>query len=48
MKPLGDGVMAVGVLRALGVPDAKISASEPAAAPVRPAHKPKPAKAAAK
>ena len=48
MKPLGDGVMAIGVLRALGVPDAKISASEPAAPPVRPAHKPKPAKAAAK
>ena len=30
MRPLGDAVMAVGVLRALGVPDAKIAASLPA------------------
>lgn len=30
MKPTGDAIMAVGVLRALGVPDAKIAASEPA------------------
>ena len=29
MKPLGDAIMAVGVLRALGVPDAKIAASLP-------------------
>jgi len=29
MQPLGDGVMAVGVLRGLGVPDAKIAASKP-------------------
>ena len=28
MKPLGDGIMAVGVLRALGVPDAKIAATD--------------------
>jgi hypothetical protein len=28
MKPLGDGIMAAGVLRALGVPDAKIGASD--------------------
>ena len=46
MKPLGDGIMAVGVLRALGVPDAKIEASEPAPPPVRPAKK-KPGKTAA-
>ena len=26
MRPLGDGIMAIGVLRALGVPDAKIEA----------------------
>ena len=48
MKPLGDGIMAAGVLRALGVPDAKIAASEPAPPPVRPAPKAKPAKATAK
>ncbi len=30
MQPLGNAVMAVGVLRALGVPDAKIAASLPA------------------
>ena len=30
MNPLGDAIMAVGVLRALGVPDAKIAASDPA------------------
>jgi len=48
MKPLGNGVMAAGVLRALGVPDAKIAASEPAPPPVRPAPKAKPAKAAVK
>jgi acyl-CoA thioesterase I len=29
MKPLGDGIMAAGVLRALGVPDEKIKATEP-------------------
>jgi hypothetical protein len=29
MKPPGDAIMAVGVLRALGVPDKKIAASEP-------------------
>lgn len=29
MKPLGDGVMAAGALRALGVPDEKIKATEP-------------------
>ncbi len=29
MKPMGDAVMAVGILRALGVPDAKIAAAEP-------------------
>jgi acyl-CoA thioesterase I len=29
MKPLGDAIMAAGVLRALGVPEAKIAASEP-------------------
>ena len=46
MKPLGDAVMAIGVLRALGVPDAKIAASEAPAPPPRPAKKPKPAKAA--
>jgi len=28
MKPLGDAAMAVGVLRALGVPDAKIAATD--------------------
>ena len=28
MKPLGDGIMAAGVLRALGVPDAKIAATD--------------------
>ena len=27
MKPLGDGIMALGILRALGVPDAKTAAS---------------------
>jgi hypothetical protein len=26
MKPLGDAIMAAGVLRALGVPDAKVGA----------------------
>jgi lysophospholipase L1-like esterase len=35
MKPLGDGIMAVGVLRALGVPDAKIAGSEAAQPTVR-------------
>jgi lysophospholipase L1-like esterase len=45
MKPLGDGIMATGVLRALGVADAKIAASEAAAPTVRPA-KTKPAKPA--
>ena len=30
MNPLGDAIMAVGVLRALGVPDEKIAASDPA------------------
>ena len=30
MQPVGDAVMAVGVLRALGVSDKKIAASEPA------------------
>ncbi|MGA2501976.1 MAG: GDSL-type esterase/lipase family protein, partial [Tepidisphaeraceae bacterium] len=40
MRPLGDGIMAVGVLRALGVPDAKIAASEPPAKPpAKPAKK---------
>ena len=29
MKPAGDAIMAVGVLRALGVPDDKIAASDP-------------------
>ncbi len=29
MKPPGDAIMAIGVLRALGVPDKKIAASEP-------------------
>jgi lysophospholipase L1-like esterase len=29
MKPMGDAVMAAGVLRALGVPDAKIAATAP-------------------
>jgi lysophospholipase L1-like esterase len=29
MAPLGDGIMATGVLRALGMPDAKIEASDP-------------------
>jgi acyl-CoA thioesterase I len=29
MKPPGDAIMAVGVLRALGVPDKKVAASEP-------------------
>jgi len=48
MKPLGDGIMAVGVLRALGVPDAAIAASEPTPSPVRPAPKTKPAKAVVK
>jgi lysophospholipase L1-like esterase len=48
MKPLGDGIMAVGVLRALGVSDAKIAASEPVPPPVRPASKANPAKAATK
>jgi lysophospholipase L1-like esterase len=33
MSPRGDAVMAIGVLRALGVPDAKIAASLPAPAP---------------
>ncbi len=28
MKPLGDALMAIGVLRALGVPDAKIAAAD--------------------
>jgi lysophospholipase L1-like esterase len=45
MKPLGDGIMATGVLRALGVADGKIAASEAASLPVRPA-KTKPAKLA--
>jgi lysophospholipase L1-like esterase len=31
MKPPGDAIMAIGVLRALGVPDDKIAASTPAA-----------------
>ncbi len=35
MKPLGNGIMAAGVLRALGVPDAKIAASEEPAQPER-------------
>jgi lysophospholipase L1-like esterase len=48
MKPLGDGIMATGVLRALGIADTKIAASEPAPPPVRPAKKAKPAKPAAK
>jgi len=26
MQPLGDAIMAAGILRALGVPDAKIAA----------------------
>jgi hypothetical protein len=30
MKPMGDALMAIGVLRALGVPDAKIAASDEA------------------
>jgi acyl-CoA thioesterase I len=30
MKPTGDAIMAIGMLRALGVPDQKIAASEPA------------------
>ena len=47
MKPLGDGIMAIGVLRALGVPDAKIAASEARSPPVRPVRL-KPAKSAAK
>jgi hypothetical protein len=29
MNPPGDAIMAVGILRALGVPDAKIAASNP-------------------
>ena len=29
MNPLGDTIMAVGVLRTLGVPDEKIAASDP-------------------
>ncbi len=45
MKPLGDALMAVGVLRALGVPDAKIAASEAPAQPVRPAKRPRRSKA---
>lgn len=48
MNALGDGIMAAGVLRALGVPDAKIAASETVPPPVRPASRAKPAKAAAK
>jgi lysophospholipase L1-like esterase len=48
MKPLGDGIMATGVLRALGVADAKIAASEPAPPAPRPTPKAKPAKPAAK
>ena len=28
MKPMGDAIMAVGVLRALGVPEAKIAATD--------------------
>ena len=47
MKPLGDGIMAVGALRALGVPEAKIAASEAPLLPVRPV-KSRPAKPAAK
>jgi acyl-CoA thioesterase I len=35
MKPLGDGVMAAGMLRALGVPDAKLAASGPDAPTAR-------------
>ena len=46
MKPLGDALMAIGVLRALGVPDAKIAASEAPAPPARPAKKPRRAAAA--
>ena len=45
MKPLGDALMAIGVLRALGVPDTKIAACETPAPPARPAKKSKPAKA---
>ncbi len=30
MNPLGDAIMAVAILRALGVPDEKIAASVPA------------------
>ena len=30
MNPPGDAIMAIGVLRALGVPDTKIAASEAA------------------
>ena len=37
MRPLGDGIMATGVLRALGVPDAKFAASEPTSPKARPA-----------
>ena len=31
MKPMGDAIMALGILRALGVPDAKDEATAPAA-----------------
>jgi lysophospholipase L1-like esterase len=50
MQPLGDAIMCLGVLRALGVPDEKIAASTPAVAPPKPAGKPaaKPVAAAAK
>lgn len=47
MKPLGDAIMATAMLRALGVPDAKIAASEPAP-PKTGAAKKKPTAAAAK
>jgi hypothetical protein len=30
MKAEGNAIMAIGILRALGVPDAKIAASDPA------------------
>ena len=39
MKPLGDAVMAIGVLRALGVPDTKIAATIVPPPPPRPSKK---------
>ena len=43
MKPLGNAVMAVGILRALGVPDDKLAATTIAAPPPKAPQPPKPA-----